>query len=155
MDRPVFSHSVPLRLVTLRKRWQFLKAAAEGRKFIMPAFVLQARARAESEMDAAPISDRNAIAIGVTATKKLGGAVVRNRAKRRLREIARNILPGSGKSGHDYVLIAREKALTQDFDSLTQDLAKALQRIHSENYRPPAPPRHASRAAASRRKPAS
>ncbi len=71
------------------------------------------------------------IRVGYTATKKLGGAVVRNRAKRRLRAIAREILPERGISGHDYVLIARKLSVDCPFERLRKDLTYALKRVHS------------------------
>jgi ribonuclease P protein component len=83
----------------------------------MPGFVLQARHR--------PGDDR-AVGVGFTATRKLGNAVVRNRARRRLREAVRLVLPGPARAGTDYVLVARPGALTCALTQLTADLATAL-----------------------------
>ncbi len=66
------------------------------------------------------------IRVGFTATKKIGGAVIRNTAKRRLREIARHLLPSLGKAGHDYVFIARDSTVARPFEKLTKDVEKAL-----------------------------
>jgi ribonuclease P protein component len=63
-------------------------------------------------------------------TKKIGNAVVRNRAKRRLREVARAVLPLYGTPGHDYVLIGRDATLTRPFTSLIDDLKQALRKVH-------------------------
>ena len=72
----------------------------------------------------------NSLRVGYTASKKIGGAVVRNRAKRRLRAAAAAVLPLSGLPGTDYVLVARRDTATRPFDSLVQDLAEALRAAH-------------------------
>lgn len=95
----------------------------------MPGFILQARQRGEDETAAG-------IRIGYTCSKKVGNAVARNRAKRRLREIARLVLPAHGHSGWDYVLIGRASATaTLPFDQLCADLTRALARIHHPEER--------------------
>lgn len=66
------------------------------------------------------------IRVGFTATKKIGNAVTRNRAKRRLREIARTILPELGRVGHDYVFIARDSTTARLWPDLLDDARKAL-----------------------------
>ena len=66
-----------------------------------------------------------------TCSKKVGNAVARNRAKRRLREAARLVLPGKGRPGWDYVLIGRaEVTAARPFDLLQDDLARALDQLH-------------------------
>ena len=69
---------------------------------------------------------RLGIGMGFTATKKIGNAVIRNRAKRRLREAARALLPEYGLPGHDYVLIARGSTTARDWSDLLDDTRKAL-----------------------------
>jgi ribonuclease P protein component len=69
--------------------------------------------------------------VGFTATKKLGGAVVRNRAKRRLRSAAAAVLPLCGRAGNDYVLVARRDTLTRPYDQLLADLTSALTAAHA------------------------
>ena len=69
---------------------------------------------------------RNGIGMGFTATKKIGNAVTRNHAKRRLRETARTLLPEFGLPGHDYVLIARNSTTARDWSDLLDDTRKAL-----------------------------
>jgi ribonuclease P protein component len=104
------------RLETLRKRADFL-AANRGKRFPMPGFVLLVRDRADGDA---------ALRVGFTVTKKIGGAVVRNRMKRRLRALARELLPTGGLPGADHVLIGREGGIERDFGLLRQELAKAL-----------------------------
>ena len=65
--------------------------------------------------------------LGITVTKKIGGAVVRNRIKRRFRALAAQILPEAGVAGADHVMIGRAPALDRPFDQLSADLRKALQ----------------------------
>ena len=111
-------------LVTLRRRSDFL-AANHGLRQTTPGFLLQARERKPDE------GDPDIIRIGFTCSKKVGNAVTRNRAKRRLREIARLVLPHQGRAGWDYVLIGRvQTTVSQSFDQLVSDLGKTLSRIH-------------------------
>ena len=78
-----------------------------------------------------PEGEAAGIRVGYTCSKKVGNAVARNRAKRRLREIARAVLPAQGKCGHDYVLIGRRTATaTLPFATLLGDLEKALGVLH-------------------------
>ena len=107
------------RLITLRKRADFL-AANSGRRASAPGFVLLVRDRADGDP---------AKRIGFTVTRKIGGAVVRNRMKRRLRALAREILPGEGFAGADHVLIGRSGGIERDFGMLRQDLARALEKL--------------------------
>ena len=67
--------------------------------------------------------------VGFTVTKKIGGAVVRNRMKRRLRALARELLPAGGMAGADHVLIGRSGGTERDFALLRQELASALERL--------------------------
>tara|TARA_R110002110_G_scaffold70800_5_gene189532 strand:+ start:1123 stop:1539 length:417 start_codon:yes stop_codon:yes gene_type:complete len=103
----------------LRKRREFL-AAARGRKRAEAGLVLQARPRSD---DAPP-------RIGFTVTRKVGSSVIRNRAKRRLRAAAAEILPLAAKAGYDYVLIGRQATLTRRWPDLLNDLHSALGAVH-------------------------
>ncbi len=67
--------------------------------------------------------------VGYTVTKKVGNAVIRNRVKRRFRELARELLPHVGVAGADHVLIGRNSAVERDFDKLRSDLTKALAKV--------------------------
>ncbi|WGW05269.1 ribonuclease P protein component [Tropicibacter oceani] len=119
---PDTPEAVLLPLHVLQKRSDFLKAARAGRA-PAPAFLLQARRRPKGEAEGTRV--------GFTCSKKVGNAVARNRAKRRLREIARLVLPHAGKPGWDYVLIGRaELTATHDFVEMQQDLRRALDKVH-------------------------
>lgn len=88
----------------------------------MPGFVLQA----------APVPPDLAIPavrVGFTVSRKVGNAVVRNRVRRRLREIARQVIPAQAKSDLDYVLVGRQGAIDRDFALLRQELVEALRRL--------------------------
>lgn len=112
-----------LPLERLRKRPDFLRAA-RARRVPCPAFLLQARERAPDEA-------AQAIRVGFTCSKKVGNAVARNGAKRRLREIARLTLPDHGRAGWDYVLIGRPGETGQrDFAAMLDDLQRALRKLH-------------------------
>lgn len=113
-----------VRIETLRQRADFLRAA-QARRQGTPGFLLQARAR---EPDEAAI---NLVRIGYTCSKKVGNAVVRNRAKRRLRALAREVLPGLGRAGWDYVLVGRPGAtVDRAFAAMRDDLDRALRQVH-------------------------
>ena len=111
-------------MATLARRRDFL-AAARGRRQSRPAFALQARRRDEGEPAEAPIR------VGFTATRKVGNAVARNRAKRRLRAAARAVIPAHGQPGWDYVLVGRaETTAARPFTLLVEDLRGALAALH-------------------------
>lgn len=86
----------------------------------MPGFVLLVRDRKDGDP---------AMRLGVTVTKKIGGAVVRNRMKRRFRALARDVLPQEGVPGADHVLIGREGGLERDYALLSSELHKALRKV--------------------------
>lgn len=114
--------AVSSRLATLTKRRNFQRAA-RGRRVAMPGFVLQVYERPQGEAEG--------LRVGYTCSRKVGNAVARNRAKRRLREIARLALPELGRPGRDYVLIGRRDTTAQmKFETLQADLAKALAILH-------------------------
>jgi ribonuclease P protein component len=107
------------RLVTIRKRSDFL-AANRGKRAPMPGFVLLVRPRGDED---------STMRVGFTVTKKIGNAVVRNRMKRRFRELARELLPELGIAGADHVLIGRAGGIERDYASLANELKRALKKV--------------------------
>ncbi len=103
-------------LSVIRKRSDFL-AANRGLRVARPGFVLLARP-----------NDGQGKRYGITVTKKIGNAVVRNRMKRRFRELLWSALPDSGLPDHDHILIGREGGVERDFAQLREELGAALAR---------------------------
>ncbi|HQY44426.1 MAG TPA: ribonuclease P protein component [Paracoccaceae bacterium] len=132
-EAPVQGHDGPVtatppavcvRLDILAKRADFLRAA-QARRQGTPGFLLQARQRQDQQ------GDPPLIRVGFTCSKKVGNSVIRNRARRRLREIARAILPGTGRPGWDYVLVGRpDTTISRDFAQMRADLIRALGQVH-------------------------
>ncbi|MDH5556985.1 MAG: ribonuclease P protein component [Alphaproteobacteria bacterium] len=104
----------------LKRRIEFLRVASARRKWAMPGLVLQARRRDDQG---------GALRVGFTASRKVGGAVARNKAKRRLRAVAEQVIPAHGKRGYDYVLIARAGTPGRPYSALLKDLEAALKRV--------------------------
>ncbi len=111
----------------LTRRAEFL-AAAKGRYCARGAVLVQIRPRGDGVA---------VVRVGFTATRKIGGAVVRNKAKRRLREVARALLPKLALPGCDYVFIARSGAPDRPFPLLLEDAGKALAQLARERAAPP------------------
>jgi ribonuclease P protein component len=123
--------NVKVKVSRLIKRADFLRLN-RGRKWAAVGLVLQ---MAETPPIDPPQPKAMDIRVGFTVTKKVGNAVIRNRAKRRLREAARAVLPLYAAPGHDYVLIGRDATLTRPFATLVEDLKQALRKVHGG--RPP------------------
>lgn len=119
-------------LETLKKRAEFLRLRG-GARFATPSFVLETRPSSGAdalegcELTAADVPGAR---FGFTVTKKLGGAVVRNRIRRRLKAAVGLIAPRLARNGHDYVLVARAAAYDRAFADIKKDLERALQRVH-------------------------
>lgn len=105
----------------LRKRSEFLYVQ-KGRYKAQGSIVLQMREQH---------TEQDNIRVGFTASKKVGNAVIRNRAKRRMREAARAVLPLFAQCRYDYVIIARASIIDRSYEHLLDDLKKALISLHS------------------------
>jgi ribonuclease P protein component len=104
------------RLTTISKRADFVAANA-GKRATTPGFILLVRDRKDSDPR---------MRVGFTVTKKIGGAVIRNRMKRRFRALARDIVSAKGFAGADHVMIGRAKGIERDFAAMRTELANAL-----------------------------
>ncbi|HEV2300473.1 MAG TPA: ribonuclease P protein component [Stellaceae bacterium] len=111
------------RLARLKIRADFLRVAATRERAAMPGLLLQAAPRTTGA------AGDTAVRVGFTASRKVGNAVVRNRAKRRLRAVAGEVLPREGRAGTDYVLVARAGTAERPYRALVEDLQKALRRV--------------------------
>lgn len=108
-------------IARLKRRADFLRVAGGRRKCVTPGLILQA-ARCPAE---AP----DVLRVGFTASRKVGIAVARNRARRRLRAAVDQVMPGHAAPGNDYVVIARGETLRRPFAALLGDLETALRRL--------------------------
>jgi ribonuclease P protein component len=115
--------SQPLTVDRLKIRADFLRAAKGIRK-VEGAITL--------EICATPAPLPRGLRVGFTASKKIGNAVARNRAKRRLRAAASQLLPLLGRAGHDYVLVARGTTVARPFPALLSDITTALKAAHKK-----------------------
>jgi len=119
-----------LQLGRLTKRSEFLHVR-EGSYQAKGALVIQMRESSST------INTPELCRVGFTATKKVGNAVIRNRAKRRMREIARHLLPQYGLAGYDYVFIARNNTTQRPYERLLDDGTKALLRLRETAHKRP------------------
>ncbi|MEZ5681554.1 MAG: ribonuclease P protein component [Erythrobacter sp.] len=117
-------------LSVIRKRSDFL-AANRGLRVARPGFVLLAHPNGGKGKR-----------YGITVTKKIGNAVVRNRMKRRFRELLWAALPEEGLADHDHILIGRDGGVGRDFATLKSELSAALSRASEGKGDRPRPPRH-------------
>jgi ribonuclease P protein component len=118
---------MPRSVGRLKRRSDFLRVAAARRKWATPGLVLQAAARdnAENGVD-------GEARVGFTVSKKVGNAVERNRARRRLKAVVEAVLPEHARAGTDYVVIGRRGTLDRDFSDLKQDLLTAIGRVNEK-----------------------
>ncbi|MFQ5626257.1 MAG: ribonuclease P protein component, partial [Methyloligellaceae bacterium] len=123
---PASDGKPPIPIGRLKKRTSFLRVR-KGNAWRSGALVLQARRRPSGCG-----TEKNAARFGFTATRRLGPAVIRNRARRRLKETVRLAAPARARPGYDYVVIARQGALTRSFAQLQNDLCRALDQVHND-----------------------
>jgi len=123
-------------LVRLKRREEFLRVAGARRKWVAPGLILQARpagspARGPRGKGAAtgPAAIGEGFRVGFTVSRKVGNAVARNRARRRLRAAAAEVMPRHAKAAHDFVVIGRSATLTRPYAALVGDLKTALRRL--------------------------
>lgn len=111
-------------LPRLKRRREFLAVAGSGERAVAPGLILQAGRPAGDDA-----SDAQGPRVGFTASRKVGNAVARNRARRRLRAASEAVLKPHGVGGRDYVLVARQATVDRPFAELVEDLAGALKRL--------------------------
>jgi ribonuclease P protein component len=115
----------------LKRRAEFLQVAAANRKWVAPGLILQVRRQPSPEssnVNAAPVARLEPVRVGFTASRKVGNAVKRNRARRRLRAVAAEVLEHA-EPGVDFVLIARPATVDRDYQALVGDLVAGLKRL--------------------------
>ena len=112
------------RVMRLKQRKEFVRVARKGRKWAVPGLVLQSFNRQDGAANS-PIGAR----VGFTVTKKIGNAVTRNRARRRLKAAAAAVMPSNAEKNTDYVLIGRAGTLKRPFEFLVEDLKVAMQKL--------------------------
>lgn len=115
-------------MLRLKQRSEFLRVAAAKNKWAAPGLIVQALCTEGSETNG-----DSEFRIGYTVSRKVGGAVDRNRARRRLRAAAQKVMPGHARPGHDFVLIGRRATLKRAFPALIEDLETALQKLDAYN----------------------
>jgi len=116
----------------LKRRAEFLQVAAANRKWVAPGLILQVRRQPSPESsieNAAPAVRLEPVRVGFTASRKVGNAVKRNRARRRLRAVASEVLERHAEPGMDFVLIARPATVERDYQALVGDLVAGLKRL--------------------------
>ncbi len=109
----------------LKRRSDFLRVAAARLKAVTPGMIVQAARR-----------DGGGVGVGYTASRKVGNAVERNRARRRLKALASSMLARSGRTSTDYVLIARRETVSRPFADLERDMETALRRLWKKAAQP-------------------
>lgn len=114
----------------LKRRPEFLRVAAARHKWATPGLVLQACQRDPKTLIH---EGEDAVRVGFTVSRKVGGSVDRNRARRRLRAAAERVFASDGRPGVDYVVIGRRSTLSRPFEALISDMRAAIGRLHKRD----------------------
>lgn len=122
-------------VVRLKRRFEFLRVAAAKRRFVAPGLILQARPRRPGDTRVVGICE-DAVRIGFTVSRKVGNAVARNRARRRLRAAVAQVMGDHARGGNDFVVIGRAATLRRPFGALVGDLETALRRLDAYDPKP-------------------
>lgn len=113
-------------VLRLKHRPQFLRVAGTRRKWVTPGLIVQARQRPETDGEEVP---SDVVRIGFTVSKKVGNAVKRNRARRRLRAAVDEVAPVHAREGYDFVVIGRAETIKRSYAMLVSDLKTAFKRV--------------------------
>ena len=106
-------------LKTIKKRIDFIKVRKNGKKFFTKGFILQKYKRKV-------LLEKNTARVGFTITKRIGGAVIRNKIKRRFKAIFKEIFNSYLKKNYDYVIIPNKKSLLINYKDLKSDIIKTV-----------------------------
>ncbi len=120
-------------VVRLKRRPEFLRVAATRKRWVAPGLIVQVRRHTGGN---GPRSEDSIVRVGFTVSRKVGNAVARNRARRRLRAAAERVMPVQARPGHDFVVIGRAATLTRPFEALISDLTTALKRLDALDPKP-------------------
>jgi len=123
---PLKVGSMGHQLLRIKRRPEFLRVAGTRKKWAAPGLILQVRSHPAVGK---PARADGFLRVGFTVSKKVGNAVNRNRAKRRLRALAQEILPTQAQVGYDLVLIGRRATINRPYAKLVDDLLKALDKM--------------------------
>ena len=114
---------MPILLRTIKKRIDFLKISKKGKRKFTKGFLIQENKR--DSINDLP-EEKNTIRIGFTVTKKVGTATVRNKIKRKLRSLSKDVLLDKGKKNYDYIIIPNKRILLMNYKELKKDLINFL-----------------------------
>ena len=117
------------RIARLKRRAEFLRVAGARRKWVTPGLILQAADNPDAR------AADGGFRVGYTASRKVGAAVARNRARRRLRAVVDRVMPGRARPATDYVVIARQATVDRPFEALVGDMEEALDRLAATSDR--------------------